>query len=112
MLHLLSGSILGRTLSFALNLALSRSLGPIGLGLFSLVLSTAQTFELTARGGVDYGLSCCLTGSEAPKTQAQRAAITHEALRIVQTFTFVLAIGLWIWLEPLEGLLQIGRAHV
>ena len=41
---------------FLLNTVLSRILGPDSLGLFSLVLTTSQTFEVTVRGGVDYGL--------------------------------------------------------
>ena len=104
-LHLLSGSLLGRGLGFALNLALSRNLGPSGLGLFSLVLSTAQTFELTARGGVDYGLSCSLTGDGASQPPEQRAASSLAALRLVQGSTLVLATGLWLWVAPLGGLL-------
>lgn len=104
-MHLLSGSLLGRGLGFALNLALSRSLGPSGLGLFSLVLSTAQTFELTARGGVDYGLSCALTGPEASRSVEQRSATAFSALRLVQLSTLALAAALWIWVMPLGGLL-------
>jgi O-antigen/teichoic acid export membrane protein len=104
-LHLLSGSLLGRGLGFVLNLLLSRSLGPSGLGLFSLVLSTAQTFELTARGGVDYGLSCALTGPEANLNVEQRAATAFSALRLVQLATLALAAALWVWVMPLGGLL-------
>ena len=105
MLHLLSGSLLGRGLGFALNLLLSRFLGPSGLGLFSLVLSTAQTFELTARGGVDYGLSCALTGPESSQNVEHQASTAFSALRLVQLTTLILAAALWIWVIPLKGLL-------
>jgi O-antigen/teichoic acid export membrane protein len=98
----------GRALGFGLNLLLSRSLGPTGLGLFSLVLTTCQTFELTARGGVDYGLSCELTGAAAKRSELDEASVAESALRIVQLSTLVLATALWIWVVPLEGLLPVG----
>jgi len=98
----------GRALGFGLNLLLSRSLGPTGLGLFSLVLTTCQTFELTARGGVDYGLSCELTGAAAQRSELEKASVAESALRIVQLSTLVLATALWIWVVPLEGLLPVG----
>lgn len=90
-----------------LNISLSRSLGPAGLGLFSLVLSTSQAFELTARGGVDYGLTCELTGSAAGRSEQEKASIAACALSLVQTSTLVLALSLWIWVVPCEGLLPI-----
>lgn len=99
---------MGRAFGFGLNLLLSRSLGPTGLGLFSLVLTTCQTFELTARGGVDYGLSCELTGSASKRSEDEKASISETALRVVQLSTLVLAIALWIWVIPLEGLLPSG----
>ena len=99
---------MGRALGFGLNLLLSRSLGPTGLGLFSLVLTTCQTFELTARGGVDYGLSCELTGSAAKRSEPEKARVAESALRVVQLSTLVLATALWIWVVPLEGLLPVG----
>ena len=99
---------MGRALGFGLNLLLSRSLGPTGLGLFSLVLTTCQTFELTARGGVDYGLSCELTGAAAKRSELDKASVAESALRIVQLSTLVLATALWIWVVPLEGLLPVG----
>ena len=106
--HLLQGSLAGRGLGFGLNLLLSRSLGPTGLGLFSLVLTTCQTFELSARGGVDYGLSCELTGSGSQRSEAQKASVAESALRLVQLSTVVLGIALWLWVVPFEGLLPIG----
>ena len=99
---------MGRALGFGLNLLLSRSLGPTGLGLFSLVLTTCQTFDLTARGGVDYGLSCELTGAAAKRSELEKASVAESALRIVQLSTLVLATALWIWVVPLEGLLPVG----
>ncbi|MEB3156686.1 MAG: hypothetical protein VKO26_04530, partial [Cyanobacteriota bacterium] len=64
-LHLLGGSLLGRGLGFGANLLLSRSLGPGNLGVLTLVLSTTQTVEMTVRCGVDYGITCALTGPGA-----------------------------------------------
>ena len=107
-LHLLSGSLVGRCVSFVLNIVLSRSLGATGLGLFSLVLTTCQTFELTARGGVDYGLSCELTGSGAKRSEHEKASVAQSAVRLVQLSTLALALALGIWIVPFEGLLPIG----
>ena len=98
----------GRALGFGLNLLLSRGLGPAGLGLFSLVLTTCQTFEIVARGGVDYGLSCALTGSAAKGSDLEKASLAQSALQFVQLSTLILAVALWIWVIPLEGLLPIG----
>jgi O-antigen/teichoic acid export membrane protein len=95
----------GRGLGFGLNLLLSRSLGPSGLGLFSLVLTTCQTFELTARGGVDYGLSCALTGTEAERSAEERASVAASALQLVHLSTLVLGALLLIWVLPFQGLL-------
>ena len=103
--HLLSGSLLGRSLGFVFNLLLSRSLGPSGLGLFGLVLSTTQTFELMARGGVDYGLSCALTGSQENQSPKERTLISVSALRLVQVTTLGLGVVLWGWVTLLQGLL-------
>ena len=103
--HLLRGSVVGRALGFALNLWLSRSLGPAGLGLFSLVLTTSQTFELTARGGVDYGLSCALTGEGAKESAQTKDSIAGSAIQLVQLSTLGLALALWLWVIPFQGLL-------
>lgn len=104
-LHLLSGSVFGRGLNFGLNLLLSRVLGPSGLGLLTLVLTTAQTFEISALGGVDYGVSCALTGKDAAETTEARQKIAAAATRFVGVTTFFLAVVLWLWLVPFEGLL-------
>ena len=99
---------MGRALGFGLNLLLSRGLGPTGLGLFSLVLTTSQTFEITARCGVDYGLSCRLTGAAAKRSEVEKGSVAESALRVVQLNTLVLASALWIWVVPFEGLLPVG----
>lgn len=103
--HLLSGSLFGRAISFGINLLLSRVLGPSALGLFTLVLTTAQTFEITAQGGVDYGISCALTGKDAAESVEKRQNIAAAALRFVGITTVLLAMGLWIWVMPFKGLL-------
>ena len=103
--HLLRGSVTGRAISFIINLWLSRTLGPTGLGIFSLILTTSQTFEITARGGVDYGLSCALTGEGAKLSGAAKGSVVGSALQLVRFITFFLAIALWAWVIPFEGLL-------
>ena len=106
--QLLSGSIIGRSLSFGLNLVLSRTLGPTGLGLFSLVLSTSQSFEIAARAGVDYGLSCELTEQKQPLSKSERSVIAATALQVVGLTSLVLAAVLWVWVVAFNGLLPVG----
>ena len=62
-LHLFSGSILGRAISFLLNIVLSRFLGPSSLGLYALALNAIQSFDLFTKLGLDYGLSLELTSN-------------------------------------------------
>ena len=106
--QLLSGSILGRALSFGLNLVLSRTLGPTGLGLFSLVLSTCQSFEIAARAGVDYGLSCELTEQKQQLSKSERSVIAATALQVVCLTSIVLATALWVWVVAFNGLFPVG----
>jgi O-antigen/teichoic acid export membrane protein len=106
--QLLSGSIIGRALSFGLNLALSRTLGPTGLGLFSLVLSTCQSFEIAARAGVDYGLSCELTEQKQQLSKSERSVVAATALQVVGLTSLVLAAVLWVWVVAFNGLLPVG----
>ena len=103
--HLLSGSIIGRGLSFAANLLISRTLGPGNLGIVNLILSTAQTVEMTVRSGVDFGLSYALTGEGATLSDARQAHIAHAALRVVQGSTLLVGLAVWLWVMPFGGLL-------
>jgi len=103
-IHLLSGSIMGRGLNFILNLALSRALGPSALGIFSLILTTAQTFELTAQVGMDYGVSCALTGPGATQLREKRQQIAATAMRFVGFTSAILALVLWVWIMQFNGL--------
>ena len=102
--HLLSGSIIGRGLNFILNLALSRALGPSALGIFSLILTTAQTFELTAQVGIDYGVSCALTGPGASKSRQEREKIAATGIRFVGFTSTLLAFALGVWIIHFDGL--------
>ena len=106
--QLLSGSIVGRALSFGLNLVLSRTLGPTGLGLLSLVLSTSQSFEIAARAGVDYGLSCELTEQKQQLSKSERSVVAATALQVVGLTSLVLAAFLWVWVVAFNGLLPVG----
>jgi O-antigen/teichoic acid export membrane protein len=104
-LHLLSGSMAGRALSFGANLLLSRSLGPNNLGLVNLILSTTQTVEMTVRSGVDFGLSYALTGDGASLPMRRQGEIAHSALRVVQASTLLVGLAVWLWVMPGRGLL-------
>ena len=107
-LHLLGGSLAGRGLSFLLNTVLSRVLGPGSLGLFSLVLTTSQTFEVTVRGGVDYGLQCELTNQEANISDEDLKKTASAALRLISISTAFIALLLVLWVGYWQGLLPIA----
>jgi hypothetical protein len=94
---------LGRGLGFGANLLLSRSLGPGNLGVLTLVLSTTQTVEMTVRCGVDYGITCALTGPGADLPPERQGQIAHTALRVVQLATLIAALGLVLWVLPGGG---------
>lgn len=98
-------------MGFLLNLLLSRVLGPGNLGIFSLILTTSQTFEIAARGGVDYGLSCALTGQEGQRSTEERQQLAKTALQFVQITTLVMAVLLWIWVIPFQGIFPQGIAY-
>ena len=104
--HLLSGNIIGRTMTFALNIGLSRTLGPASLGLFGFCLAAAQAFELIARFGIDYGMQCALTSKEVTEgTNNQGADISKSAMNSVDVITILLTAGLLIWIFPFQGLI-------
>ena len=84
-------------MSFILNLLLSRALGPAGLGVFNIFLTTIQAFEVTSQGGLDYGLSCRLVDTE-PKSDAYLRTQSLQALRILNAFILIASFPLTIWL--------------
>ena len=103
--HLLSGNIIGRAITFALNIGLSRTLGPVSLGLFGFCLAAAQAFELIARFGIDYGMQCALTSKEiTERANNQSADISKSAMNSVDLITVILSAGLLIWIFPFQGL--------
>ena len=107
-LHLFSGSIAGRGLTFLLNTFISRLLGPESLGLFTLILTTSQTFEITIRGGIDYGLQCELTDHSKKLSDHRLRAIATDAMRWISTATVVISICLLLWIGGLQGLFPIS----
>ena len=104
-LKLFKGALTGRAINFMLNTSMSRILGPESLGLFSLILSTSQTFEITARCGIDYGLQCELTKSQ-PKDVDEEVDkdITTVALYWTWLATSFLIILLITWVSTFQGL--------
>lgn len=104
-LQLLGGSSIGRGLNFGINILLSRVLGPTELGLFALILSTSQTFEVLSRGGVDYGLTCALTDHKTQDEHNNENELIDLAIKIARVTTLILLIFLVIWLGPGNGLL-------
>ena len=103
-LHLFGGSA-GRGLSFVLNTVLSRILGPDSLGLFSLVLTTSQTFGVTVRGGVDYGLQCELTNQDKKVTDQDLKRTASAALKWISVATALIGLFLLLWVGYWQGLL-------
>ena len=107
-LHLFGGSLAGRGLSFLLNTVLSRVLGPDSLGLFSLVLTTSQTFEVTVRGGVDYGLQCELTNQDNKVSDQDLKRTASAALKWISVATALIGLFLLLWVGYWKGLLPIA----
>lgn len=103
--QLLGGSSIGRGLSFGINILLSRALGPTELGIFTLILSTSQTFEVLSRGGVDYGVTCALTQKGTIDGFENDQQIINTAIRVVRYISLVLLIILLTWLGPGGGIL-------
>ena len=111
-LHLLSGAALGRGFSFVLNLLLSRALGPSGLGVFNIFLTTIQTFEVTSQGGLDYGLSCRLIDVE-PKDDDYLREQSLQALKVLNVFILLTTVPLAIWLFANRTIFdQIGSSFI
>ena len=109
--HLLSGNIIGRAMTFALNIGLSRTLGPASLGLFGFCLAVAQAFEMIARFGIDYGMQCALTNKEVTeKANNQSADISKSAMNSVDIITVILSAGLLIWIFPFQGLIPTNES--
>ena len=109
--HLLSGNIIGRAITFALNIGLSRTLGPASLGLFGFCLAAAQAFELIARFGIDYGMQCALTSKEITEgANNQGADISKSAMNSVDVITVLLSAGLLIWIFPFQGLIPADNS--
>ena len=106
-LHLFGGSLAGRGLSFLLNTVLSRVLGPDSLGLFALVLTASQTFEVTVRGGVDYGLQCALTNQDIKASDQDLKQTASAALRWISVATALIGLVLLLWVGYWQGLLPI-----
>lgn len=109
--HLLSGNIIGRAMNFALNIGLSRTLGPSSLGIFGFCLAAAQTFELITRFGIDYGMQCALTSKEVTEgTNNQSADISKSAMNSVDIITIILSTGLLIWIFLFQGLIPFNES--
>ena len=106
-LKLFKGALTGRAINFMLNTSMSRILGPEGLGLFSLILSTSQTFEITARCGIDYGLQCELTKNQ-PQHADEEVGKDIATVAVYWTWlaTSFLIILLITWISSFQGLLR------
>tara|TARA_B100002051_G_scaffold261266_1_gene282625 strand:- start:9335 stop:10786 length:1452 start_codon:yes stop_codon:yes gene_type:complete len=106
-LHLFSGSILGRAISFLLNIVLSRFLGPSSLGLYALALNAIQSFELFTKLGLDYGLSLELTSNSknisSSEVSAIESKVINQSLSLIIISSLVGVIGFGLWLLPGES---------
>jgi O-antigen/teichoic acid export membrane protein len=71
---------------------------------------------MTVRCGVDYGITCALTGPGSNLPPDRQGQIAHTALRVVQLATLVGAIALVLWVLPGGGLLPqslpLGRERL
>ncbi|MFN9631142.1 MAG: lipopolysaccharide biosynthesis protein [Cyanobacteriota bacterium] len=103
-MHLAGGAGLGRVISFASNLALSRLLGPADLGLFNLVTTTVQTGDTLVRLGGDFAINYEL-GGEVGSLQTPRGRGLTAAFGLQNMVaTAVMLVGMVLWLGPGHGL--------
>ena len=103
-LHLFSGSIFGRAISFLMNIVLSRFLGPSSLGLYALALNAIQSFDLFTKLGLDYGLSLELTSSRKYKSYSEfsdfELKVINQSLSLIIISSLVGAFAFGLWLLP------------
>ena len=103
-LHLFSGSILGRAISFLLNIVLSRFLGPSSLGLYALALNAIQSFDLFTKLGLDYGLSLELTSNRKDAACSEVSDIDvkviNQSLSLIIISSLIGTFGFGLWLLP------------
>ena len=108
-LHLFSGSILGRAISFLLNIVLSRFLGPSSLGLYALALNAIQSFDLFTKLGLDYGLSLELTSNCKDTTSFEvsdlELKVINQSLSLIIISSLVGVFGFGLWLLPADAYL-------
>lgn len=107
-LHLASGASVGRFVGLAGNLLLSRWLGPIELGLFSLVTTTVQTSDTLVRCGGDYALNFELGGDpEAIQTESG-AQLARGLTQICTLTTLLICFGVALWILLGQGLFPLS----
>ena len=103
-LHLFSGSILGRAISFLLNIVLSRFLGPSSLGLYALALNAIQSFDLFTKLGLDYGLSLELTSNRKDPSCSEvsdiELKVVSQSLSLIIISSLIGVLGFGLWLLP------------
>ena len=101
--HLLTGTVIGRGLSFLLNIGISRILGPSQLGLFALIFNAVQSFELFTKLGLDYSLSLSLTEA-LPDKPTDRSQANEQTIQMVLAILLVsVSVGcflFWLWMSP------------
>ena len=108
-LHLFSASILGKAISFLLNISLSRFLGASSLGLYALALNAIQSFDLFTKLGLDYGLSLELTANSQTTSSSQASdfeiKVINQSLSLIVISSLVGICGFGLWLIPGEAYL-------
>ena len=113
-LHLFSGSVLGRGLSFLLNVGFSRFLGAPTLGLYALALNAIQAFELFSKLGLDYALSLELTSAAKFKTHDEfsfkEIQVINQSLTLIVFTSIIGGISFAVWLLKGSAYLPISLA--
>lgn len=108
--QLLTGSLVGRALSFVLNIWISRYLGPSPLGFFTLLLTAIQSFELFTKLGLDYSISLSITSKLKFNQGESERFITQSIQKALSLLVISVGIGLvvfGIWIGPGEHYLPV-----
>lgn len=91
----------GAGLSFALNLMLARTFGPVGVGAFGLMVTTLTLASTVALVGLDYVLIRVIAGDLKEGATALARGAAHVAARFVAVNSIVVAVVTALLVTPL-----------
>jgi len=107
---MLGVGVLQRGIGLVLITILSRILEPKGLGAFTFVQSTSNSFAGMSRLGVDIGLHVRLAGFELPGEASKAEALLGEALTLTLLSCVGVALGMALFADEIAEVLFAAPA--